>query len=128
MRLADFILANIEPILMEWEEFARLIWPGAESDPSILRDHADAMLHLAALDMQSLQPALNQQEKSKGEFGTTKRAGPGGATARHGTDRKLSGLPLPTVIAEFRALRASVIRLWRGRGTNPRSEEGRVGE
>ncbi len=29
MRLADFILGNVEPILMDWEKFARKIWPGA---------------------------------------------------------------------------------------------------
>ena len=33
MRLADFILANIEPILVEWEAFARSIWPGADDGP-----------------------------------------------------------------------------------------------
>ena len=119
MRLADFIVAHKEPILLEWEEFARRIWPGVEIDPSILRDHADAMLHLAALDMQTLQPAAEQQNKSKGEFGPTKRARPGGATAQHGTDRKHAGLPLTAVIAEFRALRASVIRLWRESRPHP---------
>ncbi len=38
MRLADFILANVEPILMEWETFAREIWEGSEPDPATLRD------------------------------------------------------------------------------------------
>jgi hypothetical protein len=34
VRLADFILANVEPILVEWESFARSIWPrGATSRP-----------------------------------------------------------------------------------------------
>jgi hypothetical protein len=27
MRLADSILNNVEPILAEWESFARSIWP-----------------------------------------------------------------------------------------------------
>jgi hypothetical protein len=44
MRLADFILANIEPILAEWEDFARRIWPAPlkdpGNDPAALRDHA----------------------------------------------------------------------------------------
>ncbi|MDQ3441148.1 MAG: sensor histidine kinase, partial [Planctomycetota bacterium] len=38
MRLADFILTNIEPILAEWEVFARGVWPGAATDPATLRD------------------------------------------------------------------------------------------
>jgi hypothetical protein len=41
MRLADFILQNIEPILAEWEAFARSIWPGQAADPATLRDHAE---------------------------------------------------------------------------------------
>jgi hypothetical protein len=40
MRLADFILANIEPILAEWESFARSVCPGGEMDALELRDHA----------------------------------------------------------------------------------------
>jgi hypothetical protein len=30
MRLADFILANVEPILQNWEEFARALAPGGK--------------------------------------------------------------------------------------------------
>ena len=42
MRLADFILANVEPILVEWESFARSIWPsGATADPAEVRDEAE---------------------------------------------------------------------------------------
>src|SRR5205085_1177309 len=42
MRLADFILANIEPILAEWEAFARSVWPATATatDPRELLDHA----------------------------------------------------------------------------------------
>ena len=39
MRLADFILANVEPILAEWESFARGIWPeGATASPAEVRN------------------------------------------------------------------------------------------
>ena len=45
MRLADFILANIEPILADWEAFARGIWPrGTSVYVAALRDHAEAIL------------------------------------------------------------------------------------
>src|SRR5688500_7827038 len=60
MRLADFILANTEPILAEWEVFARSIWPGAATDPATLRDHAEAMLRATVSDMQSDQTAREQ--------------------------------------------------------------------
>ncbi len=44
MRLADFILKNIEPILQEWEDFAKTLTPAAEGMDSVaLRDHAEQM-------------------------------------------------------------------------------------
>ena len=67
MRLADFILANVEPILVEWDSFARGIWPkGATADPAELRDDAEDILRATGLDMQSDQTAAQQEEKSKG--------------------------------------------------------------
>ena len=67
MRLADFILANVEPILVEWESFARGIWPhGATADPAELRDEAEDILRATAVDMQSDQTGAQQAEKSKG--------------------------------------------------------------
>ncbi len=118
MRLADFILANVEPILLEWESFARSIWPnGVTADPAELRDEAEDILHATAVDMQSDQTDAQQAEKSKG----ASRAWDGGAgltraSATHGSGRVASGFELWAVIAEYRALRASVLRLWRERG------------
>ena len=67
MRLADFILANVEPILVEWESFARSIWPnGATADPAEVRDEAEDILRATAVDMQSDQTGAQQAEKSKG--------------------------------------------------------------
>src|SRR5438477_1730904 len=72
MRLADFILANIEPILVEWEAFASSIWPGASEagavvvDPAELRDDAEAILRATARDMKSPQTKAQQASKSKG--------------------------------------------------------------
>jgi hypothetical protein len=45
VRLADFILANVEPILGEWEAFARSIWPaGATAGVAEVRDDAEDIL------------------------------------------------------------------------------------
>ena len=34
MRLGEFILANLDPILADWESFARSIWPkDSPADP-----------------------------------------------------------------------------------------------
>ena len=67
MRLADFILHNTESILREWEIFARNIWPGTDSDPAELRDHAEDILRATARDMGSHQTGRERIAKSKGE-------------------------------------------------------------
>src|SRR5688500_18168429 len=115
MRLADFILSNVEPILAEWEAFARSIWPGgAATDPATLRDDAEDMLRAAAADMQWAQTAKQQSEKSMGRGEEGESSDRIDRTAgKHGIDRVGSGFDLAALIAEYRALRASVIRLWR---------------
>ena len=120
MRLPEFILANIEPILGEWEEFARGIWPGGATEPAALRDHAAEVLRAAASDMTSDQTASQRSEKSKGRGGNDPAGvGVNRASVAHGVDRMVSGFDLAALIAEYRALRASVIRLWRESGPGP---------
>lgn len=114
MRMAEFILENVESILAEWEVFARSIWPGSAAGPVALRDHAEKILRATALDMKSKQTAVQQLEKSKG----IDQPGPASntvdwASREHVCDRVGSGFDLLEVVAEYRALRASVIRLWR---------------
>ena len=120
MRLADFILRNIEPILVEWEAFARSVWPGVEKDPRELRDHAADILRATAWDMKSAQSAAQQSDKSKGEGA---EGAPShrvdGASDVHAIGRVRSGFDLMKVVAEYRALRASVIRLWRESRPSP---------
>jgi signal transduction histidine kinase len=112
MRLADFILANREPILCEWEEFARTCAPASGTmDVEALRDHADQMLTVIAADLQTVQDPLKQSEKSKGR---ARPEDPEATTAaeKHGAGRAESGFSVEQMVAEYRALRASVIRLW----------------
>jgi PAS domain S-box-containing protein len=114
MRLANFILANTEAILMEWEVFARSIWPNGVTDPGTLRDDAEEMLRAAVTDMKGDQTHTEQSEKSKGRGSDGPQStGVNQASEAHGTARLGSGFDLATLIAEYRALRASVIRLWR---------------
>ena len=121
MRLADFISANVEPILVEWELFARSIWPdGATADPAEARDDAEAILRATISDMQSDQTLEQQVAKSRGGRGTGDESrGLIRASSTHGTDRVASGFDLWAVIAEYRALRASVLRLWRESSPSP---------
>src|SRR5688572_24857437 len=120
MRLADFILANMEPILADWEAFARGVWPGGETDPVELRDHAEDILRATARDMKSVQSPAQQSDKSKGEGDAGENSSRlDGASDVHAVGRVASGFDLLAVVAEYRALRASVVRLWRASAPNP---------
>ena len=110
-RLARFIRDNVEPILAEWETFARSLPIGGAMDVVALRDHAKEMLLVMAADLEQPQTHDAQDEKARGGGDTDE---PRGATAAHahGTGRAGSGFTVGQMVAEFRALRASVTRLW----------------
>jgi signal transduction histidine kinase len=112
MRLADFILANRAAILAEWEEFAKSCAPASASmSITALSDHASEMLTVIAEDLKTPQGSFEQSQKSKGHAPvslTQDRT----AAEKHGTGRAVSGFTLDQMVAEYRALRASVIRLW----------------
>src|SRR5688572_5171076 len=112
MRLPDFILANVESILAEWEVFARGITPGAMMDALALRDHAPDILRATVVDMTSSQTATERSAKSRGAA-RDGGADLNGASELHAIDRLGSGFNLMEVVSEYRALRASVLRLWR---------------
>lgn len=115
MRLAEFILANIEPILAEWEAFARRHLPGADMTIVALRDDAGSILLATAGDMQNRQSLRQQASKSKGDGGAGAEASDrlDNASDLHGVERVGSGFHITDVVSEYRALRASVLRLWR---------------
>jgi signal transduction histidine kinase len=114
MQLADFILNNIEPILVEWVAFARSVWPGPPPDLKALRDHGEGILRATVRDMNSAQTATQQSDKSKGDgLDGDHSLRVDGMSDVHAIGRVHSGFDLMTVVAEYRALRASVIRLWR---------------
>src|SRR5438876_597657 len=127
MRLADFILANTEPILMEWEAFAQSISAGAKMEALALRDHARDILRATAEDMVSSQSAAQQSEKSKGHGHPREDRGAlNAASEQHAVGRLGSGFDLMEVISEYRALRASVLRLWHD--SAPGADECDVGD
>jgi signal transduction histidine kinase len=114
MRLADFILANVEEILAEWERFARSLAPGTAMSVIALRDQAEDILRGTAHDMLSSQSAEQQSAKSKGHGGGgTESERLDSASNAHAVDRLGSGFHLIEVVSEYRALRGSVLRLWR---------------
>jgi signal transduction histidine kinase len=116
MKLSRFIVANLDAILGEWESFARsLAPPGSVIGPEDLQDHARQMLQAIAVDMDVTETDKQKKDKSLGEF----LAVPSGesAASTHGSLRQLGGFTMPQVTSEFRAMRASVLRLWMKKAT-----------
>jgi signal transduction histidine kinase/ActR/RegA family two-component response regulator len=112
LRLADFILGNIEPILKEWEDFARTIEPAASAmTPAGLRNHAGDMLKSVARDIGTRQSRAEEIAKSHGHEPRTAQTDAG---EQHGLARLESNFTIEQLAAEYRALRASVLRLWSG--------------
>ncbi len=113
MRLSTFILENLEAILQAWEDFARSVETPLDplSDKG-LRNHAEQILKTAALDMRTPQSPQEQLDKSQG-LGPVSDAET--AAQAHGILRLMDGFTLDQMVSEFRAIRASVLRLWLAR-------------
>jgi signal transduction histidine kinase len=111
IRLSDFIRDYTEEILAEWESFARSLPVGGGLDVVKLRDHARGMLIVIAADLAAPQTAIQQFNKARGRSDATSRSMLTPAQ-EHGSDRAGLGFTVEQMIAEFRALRASVIRSW----------------
>jgi signal transduction histidine kinase len=112
MRLADFILSNMETILGDWEEFAATLLPAAGGMTTLaLRDHAKEILEAVAKDLPTPQTEEAQAEKSKG-WAPKLTGAPETAAQTHAVLRARSGFDINQLAAEYRALRASVLHLW----------------
>jgi signal transduction histidine kinase len=109
MRLSTFILSNLECILQEWEDFASTLEPLVNANKKELRDHAAAVLKVIAADLDSPQLEHESIAKSKG---LGPQATDDTAAEIHAADRVAAGFTGEQVMAEFRALRSSVLRLW----------------
>ena len=112
--LSSFIRENIEAILDEWDSFAGSLPAARAMDMRALRDHAREMLMAIATDLDTPQTGLQQSEKAKGNADATEPAQRRERTAaqEHGAGRAEHGFNVSQMVSEFRALRASVIRLW----------------
>ncbi|KAA0987106.1 sensor histidine kinase [Pseudomonas sp. ANT_J28] len=112
MRLSDFIINNLEPILQAWEDFARTIEvPGEALDPKALRDHAEQMLHAIAIDLCTYQSTQEQIAKAQGNAPMEELETP---AETHAVKRLMAGFTLDQMVSEYRALRTSVLSQWLG--------------
>jgi signal transduction histidine kinase len=110
-RLSHFIREHTEEILAEWETFARALPMGGSMDIEALRDHAKEMLGAIAQDLDRPQTSAQQADKAKGRSDAAEHDVTT-AAQWHGAGRAESGFSVEQMVSEFRALRASVIRLW----------------
>jgi len=119
IRLADFIHKNIQPIVSEWETFARTLTPAAnDMTPLALRDHIQEILAFIVGDIESSQTKVEQIQKSRGE--KEKSIAPTAAET-HAALRLAGGFDIDQMVSEYRALRASVIKLWSAANTQMNS-------
>lgn len=110
-RLGDFILANMEDILAAWEDYARKFWVGPMPSSARLRNDAEHMLRAIVEDMGGSQSLDEQKTKSEGMHDDS-RSRMSRAAQGHALSRVADGFDIIRMVAEFRALRASVCRLW----------------
>jgi signal transduction histidine kinase len=114
MTLSAFIHDNHLVIEAEWVAFARSIQPkGGPMSRTALLDHGEQILSAIVSDMEQPETNLEQAEKSKGR-GEEQRLGAVGQG--HAVQRLERGFKLDQLVAEYRALRASVLRLWEKEG------------
>ncbi|NUZ05877.1 sensor histidine kinase [Piscinibacter koreensis] len=109
MSLSAFIVAHENEILAEWVAYTRTLLPAASTlSEGVLQEHGRAVLRGVIAEMAVERSAAELTEQSR----RTSPAEPESAAAVHGTIRQLVGFDPVQMVAEFRALRASVLRLW----------------
>ena len=110
MRLSAFIEQHKESIVQSWEDFARTISPPVLTmDSEGLRDHISLILDTIIVDLDTPQTPHEQTRKSRGE---APDANAPSHAQTHAAERLASGYTVFQLISEFRAMRASVLRLW----------------
>lgn len=103
-------MKNMEPILQEWEDFARTIQPAHRSmNVAELRDHAEEMLKDIAEDLSRARSLNEKLARSKGQNAPKLTDS---AAHDHALQRLQSGFSIDQLVAEYRALRTSVLHLW----------------
>lgn len=109
MRLADFLDRYRDAIVDEAAEFAKSLPSLKNATDETLRDHFAQCLEAIATDIRAPQSRTQAIEKSQGK---APRGPATTAAEEHGVARANSGLTTSQLVSEYRALRASVLRLW----------------
>lgn len=109
MRLAQFIDQAQDEIVAESVVYAAEISALHGVDERALRDHLPLVLETISRDLEILQSLAQSIEKSLGRGPVPKTET---AAQTHGKLRAQSGLNVEQLVAEYRVLRSSVLRLW----------------
>lgn len=121
MRLARFLETDREPILAAAAEYARTIPALADTDEETLRDHLPHLLETISADLRTTQSRTQSIEKSHGDAPEGDEVT---SAQTHGLLRARRGISIEQLVAEFRALRSSILRLWLDKhGVNEHSAE-----
>ena len=116
LRLAEFIRANIEPIVEEWIRFAQTRTPASEKMTRLaLKDHIVELLTFIADDLETPQTKAEQVRKSRG-LGDADGEFTRSAAEIHASLRLSDGFDIDQMVSEYRALRASVVKQWTASG------------
>ena len=109
-RLADFLQSHAGEILQAWDEFAAtVVHEGKPLDHAALRDHAAEILDTIARDLAQPQSTAEQDAKGKGQAPPSPFPTP---AETHADFRMVAGFAVDALITEYRALRASVLKIW----------------
>ena len=126
MSLSAFIRTHHEEIINEFAGFAKTLMPtGVDMTDTELRDHAEDILTAVVHDMAIAQTNEEQSRKSQGHGSARTMALAG---RRHADDRMWHGFAFRSVLAEFRALRATVLRLYAESGATDLGDVRRFNE
>lgn len=110
-QLASFIERHTETIIEHAIEFSRSLEVSPVLEATVLRDHLPEILIAIVADLRTPQTRAEEVEKSEG-----RESRPQGqsrsAAGTHALHRAHSGYSISELVSEYRALRASVLRLW----------------
>lgn len=112
LRLADYIRQDMDAVIAEWVSFARTHIPSGKNMTHLaLQNHIVRILDFIADDLESSQTPEEQFSKSQGD-GPSKHPLHESVAEIHAALRLKSGFNVDQMISEYRALRASIVKLW----------------
>lgn len=109
--LADFIEHHAESIVEQAIAFAKSADVGMSMTEVELRDHLPEIVDAIVADLRTSQTRAEEIEKSEGRAPVDSRL-PRSAAGTHALLRAHSGFSISDLVAEYRAMRAAVLRMW----------------